>query len=731
MRTLQHSHHELLHDTTYWNSREKRLRLLACFSGDALAQVMSFAGGGPSLTMTAVSRKARVYAALRQGVYSTSVLLPIDLSQTMLRYVLGGENNEYDAATTLKLSMWWLAQGGFHVDVRGSAAAQALLSAPQEIATKARAVTLYQSSTVPPTFEDALQAHLQKITIARHGGLVQNFTLSLLVNLRALSLQDCTPDALRFAQQLPRLTSLSLGGLLSDTLDMAEFACAAALQSLAVSDSLLEHLEGFDRCGSLAHTELSGNRFFRRAAPVAEAPMLRTIDVSHTAVVDVGAFGMCRQLELLRVAQCEDLTSLAPLAWAPRLRAIQAERSGVRDINGLNNCPLLDSVDFSFCRHLVSLAPLDGAPKLREVKGLRCGVADVDGLCKCPLLEAIHLVLCDDLASLAPLAGAPRLQRLDVGASNVVNIDGLGTCPLLESVNFFACKKLRSLAPLAGAPGLRRIEAGYSSVSDIDGLHTCPLLEQVHLSCCDDLKSVAPLAGARRLAALSANIIGVRGISALSTVANLRYLNLTHTGVSDLSPLAASAPVVEELLVKGSVELKSIAVLAKAARLRRLDLDGTGVSDLSPLTACAPVLEELRLKGCRGVKSIAALSTATKLRTLDLTGTRVVDLSVLPAASELRALPVRYSAAYKRNSAPPRVHRRVPLWWYCVVSLVAAAHLTWLLKAGVRWWSAVPQALLASLQLWQLQENWAALPLFQCLVCFAPALCAPLLGLDK
>lgn len=51
--------------------------------------MLSFSPAEPSLAVAAVSRKARVYAAVAGGEHGSSALLPIDSSTETLRHVVG------------------------------------------------------------------------------------------------------------------------------------------------------------------------------------------------------------------------------------------------------------------------------------------------------------------------------------------------------------------------------------------------------------------------------------------------------------------------------------------------------------------------------------------------------------------------------------------------------------------------------------------------------------------
>jgi len=131
--------------------------------------------------------------------------------------------------------------------------------------------------------------------------------------------------------------------------------------------------------------------------------------------------------------------------------------------------------------------------------------------------------------------------------------------------------------------------------------------------------------------------VGDGELSAFAVLGNLRHLNVSYSGVSDLSPLSA----LHELRVLDLDYCRLVADLSPLSgleSLRELDLFGCkGVTDLSPLSAL-PNLERLRVE-VKDADGLAAVSRIKSLTHLDLTCTGdIADLSPLSNLSNLKSL---------------------------------------------------------------------------------------------
>lgn len=522
--------------------------LLASFENDWLAQVLSFFRLSPSLAMSAVSRKARVYAAL-DNVRANKVLLPIDHTHEVLRYDVGTRGNKYDPRKVMELSAWWFARCALTVRARGAAALREVLNAPPQVSSKLRALSLHDSGVVSTGIDAALLQQLEEVDVSESSSFFSLASPATMQRLCTLSIENCSKSTLRGVWQLPGLTKLCIQSERIKALDMAAFECAASLRTLHIDFAMMEELEGLLYCTSLSRLKVCRCRRLRLLAQVTGAPFLRVLEAACTQINSVDDLNTCQFLESVDFIDCAVLQDLASLAGAPRLRRINASYSAVGSIAGLSMCVHLECVQFGECAELRSLAPLAGAPRLRTVQAWHSSVSNIDGLDRCPCLECVDFNGCKGLKSLAPLAGAPMLHTVLACDTGVSSVAGLNTCPLLCFFGIRAGAALYDLAPLAGAPTLQRIEASQSGVGSIDGLNTCPLLEYADFSSCRKLTSLHPLAGAPKLRVISADQSAVTNVEGLNWCPSLEHVTVRDClNLWNLSPL------------RGAPRLKKVAI---------------------------------------------------------------------------------------------------------------------------------------------------------------------------
>ena len=124
------------------------------------------------------------------------------------------------------------------------------------------------------------------------------------------------------------------------------------------------------------------------------------------------------------------------------------------------------------------------------------------------------------------------------------------------------------------------------------------------------------------------------GLAALAARTDLRRLDLSGNGLTDLSALAPLRAL-RSLDLSGNA-VSDLSPLAGMTELRRLDLAGNRVVDLWPLGAL-PHLEVLLLDG-NDVADVGALTHLYRLENVGLSGNRIGDVSPLADLGSLRRL---------------------------------------------------------------------------------------------
>lgn len=122
-------------------------------------------------------------------------------------------------------------------------------------------------------------------------------------------------------------------------------------------------------------------------------------------------------------------------------------------------------------------------------------------------------------------------------------------------------------------------------------------------------------------------------IDALRHAAQLRYVSMVDTGVSDISPLAFTRDLRKVEFTESPIT--DISPLAKSAGISGLYLKNTNVSDLSPVAALKQ-LDSLDISGSK-VSSVASLAKLEKLSFLSARHTGIAEIGAL---AKLRSLMV-------------------------------------------------------------------------------------------
>ena len=224
---------------------------------------------------------------------------------------------------------------------------------------------------------------------------------------------------------------------------------------------------------------------------------------------------------------------------------------------------LTGQVDLSFlAAHAASLrdlalyyeepgADLTALPELPELQSLAMGLpglADLGFLDPLPQLETVWLTHCQNIEDYTPLLRFTGLQTLVLSGSRRL-------------------RALRQLPPLkaVGSLSLAGSALGRGELDPLVG--AAPNLIYLYLEDCDWLDDLAPLAR------LKLQDLRIRGSSAVSDLrplsgqANLRFLDVSLTRVSDLTPLGRGHPT-EDLAADGLQCRRRPAALGRAAEPR-------------------------------------------------------------------------------------------------------------------------------------------------------------------
>ena len=338
-----------------------------------------------------------------------------------------------------------------------------------------------------------------------------------------------------------------------------------------------------------------------------------SLNLNGTQVVDLEALrGM--PLEFL---ECEGglVRSLEPLQGLP-LKYLQLGGCPVSDLTPLSGMPLerlyLGRNSENKGNDVSDLAPLKTLWQLKELALDGTQQPDVTPLAECRQLERI--VLPETVLNLGSLRQLPNLKGLAWGFPG--SWDKLS--PAAEFLREYQ-EHLEAIRPVFEAlnqgksvpfdprrihrekDGQFMIDRGAISPECLVRLRGLPVRE-LHLNDLRQLRDLSPLAGMQ----------------------TLEFLNLTHTIVTDLTPL-------------------------RDLKLRRLELGYTPVSDLTPLRG--QPLEVLAVDHCHELKDISLLAEFPTLTSL-LISKEVGGVEALRKLPKLEFLSDEWSGSFEQPARP-------------------------------------------------------------------------------
>lgn len=168
-----------------------------------------------------------------------------------------------------------------------------------------------------------------------------------------------------------------------------------------------------------------------------------------------------------------------------------------------------------------------------------------------------------EVTDLGPLASLTALQSLDLGYNQVTDLTPLAALANLQSLNLEGTQ-IRNLSPLAGLPALHRLVVADTQVTDLSSL--CGLSDDQAFF----LFRTASIQG--RLPNLEGNFTRADGSTATNNLQSLTELDISDTGISDLSPLLTLPSL--SILDISRTKVETLSYLWGVKGLKKLILTG-------------------------------------------------------------------------------------------------------------------------------------------------------------
>ena len=395
-----------------------------------------------------------------------------------------------------------------------------------------------------------------------------------------------------------------------------------------------------------------------------------SVDISDNPyITSLAPLSKCEQLEYLDISNTY-VNDLAPLRYLSKLRYVNIAGTKVNDISYLHYSMNLQ--DFNLSGSMVNdFDVITGFPALRSIDLGNTSFARVALLNHNRLLK--RLVLANSkIISLDSLEDDNNITYLDISGTAIENLKALSGWKNLEEL-IFERTVIDDLSPMASLSNLRIVNCESTNVSDLSPLKGIRSLRKIY---CDNSGVTKELAS--RFTAGRPDVLLIfesqelarwwAGLTAGWKDALLKAAGLTNAaGKDDLARIVN----IDSLVISHIKEFRDLDPISDFTNLKYLDCSGTGISDLSAIEK----LQDLRVLdiGNTMVSSLEVLHNFKKLTWLNIDDTQITDLSPL---RELRALRVlvgdhtavpdeQYREIATQNPAATVIYRTDSLkaWW--------------------------------------------------------------------
>ena len=288
------------------------------------------------------------------------------------------------------------------------------------------------------------------------------------------------------------------------------------------------------------------------------------------------------------------------------------------------------------------LIGLESATNLTELRLGNNGITDISPLSGLTNLRTLGLGK-NSVTDILPLSGLTNLRTLGLSNNGIKDLSALvsvlsGLINLTEL--HLRDNRITDISSLAGLTNLTNLRLGNNNITAISPLANLTNLTNLHLSY-NQITNISPLSGLTHLTELRLSGNRITDISPLSGLTNLRTLDLP-SGITDLPALVR---VLSRLPHLTSLNLSDnnigdasvlIPVLSDLTDLIDLNLSGSGITDLSPLAELTN-LTNLHLWN-NNISDISAVADLIHLTNLSLGNNSISDISAVAGLTNLTSL---------------------------------------------------------------------------------------------
>jgi len=306
------------------------------------------------------------------------------------------------------------------------------------------------------------------------------------------------------------------------------------------------------------------------------------------------------------------------------LRELEVVAAMDTDLDGLSKVPRLNRLIFNDVKINTELALPQG---IRELRMLGVSLRDYSSIGKCSALEALRIAE-SNLSEISFVQTLPSPLSLELIACDVATIDVLQAPSELRSLDLSGNGHLQSLRGLSKFPKLCDLALrNCKQLEDISEVAAAKWLLSLDLEGCENVRYLPSLTQCRLLDEINISHTGVSDISPLVDLKSLKSLSIIGLTLSDYADIGKLTEL-EYLALGSNSGLNSIEWIVNLQRLKSLFLrEAEGIVDISYVSQCVQ-LEEIWLP--ESVRDISALRYCSRLRKIHLVRKPVQGVGEIP-----------------------------------------------------------------------------------------------------
>ena len=336
-----------------------------------------------------------------------------------------------------------------------------------------------------------------------------------------------------------------------------------------------------------------------------------------------------RQLNALD-ADGQNIADLTGLEYAVNLRRLHIPRNRISDLSPIANLTALTYLDVGVSE-LSDIKPIEHLTNLTTLVLSRNQIIDISSLAN--LVNLTHLRLNGNgITEINPLANLTNLVHLSIMDNRIVDVTPLAN---LRNLNYLELQsnRITDATPLANLANLEYLNTQNNPIFDPDS----PLIDIPDLNLRAVVRETLNLpdgvsitrAAMLRLTKIVGSSRDIANLTGLEFAENLEFLELCHSPIADLSPLANLTQL--HTLYVWDCDVVDISPLANLTRLAYVDLSYNRIGDISALANLTNLIELLLIDNL--ITDVTPLANLTNLGKLWLQQNDILDYSPLDALS--------------------------------------------------------------------------------------------------